>query len=426
MLTTEKECIDYIHSLGKFGKKSGLDNITALCTALGNPEKKIRAIHIAGTNGKGSVSCMVSEIFKTKYKVGLYTSPYIEVFNERIQLNGANISGEKLISYTNRVKAACDSMPGFCPIEFEFITAMGFLFFAEEECDVVVLETGLGGRLDSTNIVDNPLCCAICAIGMDHVTILGDTIEKIAFEKAGIIKKNVPVALYHNMDKDALDVIKQVCKDQNAPIVSDVTLAPENVTTSLNGSTFSYKGTEYALSMTGGYQAYNALVALDVVDAVSDVLPLEKEDIAQGITNAVWKCRFEVISMKDGVVIIDGAHNSHGVTSFLNETEHLLKDMPKTFVFGMLNDKDFEKTIEKICSRDAHIVVTDVPSYRQTDSSEIYNCVLRYKSDSVYISDCHKAVSYALENNPSGGAVCIFGSLYLCGEVRAQCRNMKG
>ncbi|MBQ8525370.1 MAG: bifunctional folylpolyglutamate synthase/dihydrofolate synthase [Clostridia bacterium] len=426
MLKTEKECIEYIHSLGKFGKKSGLDNITRLCDALGNPESKIRAIHIAGTNGKGSVSCMVSSMLKTRYKVGLYTSPYIELFNERIQINGKNISSEKLISYTNRVKNACDSIPDFYPIEFEFITAMGFLFFAEENCDVVVLETGLGGRLDSTNIVKNPLCCAICAIGMDHVSILGDTIEKIAAEKAGIIKEGVPVALFHDMAAPALDVISRVCAEKAAPIVSDVSLGAENVSRSLDGSEFTYKGVDYRLSLAGEYQTKNALTALDIISAVSDVLPLALSDICEGLRCASWKCRFEVLGCEKGIMVLDGAHNSHGVTSLVNEVNNLLGDYKKTFVFGMLNDKDFEDTVEQICSADARIIVTDVPSYRQTDSRAVFNCAQNYCPDSIYISDCRKAVDYAWEHNTEGGAVCVFGSLYLVGEVRAHCLELTG
>ena len=426
MLRTEKECIEYIHSLGKFGKKSGLDNITKLCDVLGNPQDRIRAIHIAGTNGKGSVSCMVSNMLKTRYKVGLFTSPYIEVFNERIQLGGENISSENLILYTNRVKKACESIPGFCPIEFEFITAMGFLFFAEQNCDVVVLETGLGGRLDSTNIVKKPLCCAICAIGEDHVAILGDTIEKIAAEKAGIIKENAPVALFHNMEQSAFDVISSVCKQKGASIVSHMEQIAENVTVGLNGSCFSYCGCDYELSLVGHYQVQNAILAIDIINAVSDALPLSQSDIRIGLKNAKWKCRFEVLNGASGDIIIDGAHNGHGVESFISEVDKLLSDRKKTFVFGMLNDKDFENTIDKIASARANIIVTDVPSYRQTDSSAVYEYVKSKRPDAIYIKNCHDAISFAWENNPDGGAVCIFGSLYLAGEVRRQCKKITG
>lgn len=426
MLRTEKECIDYIHSLGKFGKKSGLDNITKLCDALGNPQDRIRAIHIAGTNGKGSVSCMVSNMLKTRYKVGLFTSPYIEVFNERIQIDGENISSENLILYTNRVKEACESIPEFYPIEFEFITAMGFLFFAEQNCDAVVLETGLGGRLDSTNIVKSPLCCAICAIGKDHVDILGDTIEKIAAEKAGIIKENVPVALFHNMEKSAVDVISAVCRKKGASLIYNGGKNAENVRVSLNGSTFSYCGCDYELSMAGCYQVQNALLAIDIINAVSDILPLSQSDIRAGLKNAKWKCRFEVLNGPSGDIIIDGAHNGHGVASFLAEVDSLLPSREKTFVFGMLNDKDFENTIDKIVAAQANIIVTDVPSYRQTDSTAVYEAAVKRRPDAVYIKNCHDAVSFAWKNNPDGGAVCIFGSLYLAGEVRKQCIKITG
>ena len=424
MLKNEKEFIEYIHYLGKFGKKSGLDNITRICRSLGDPQDRIRTIHIAGTNGKGSVSCMISSMLKTRYKVGLFTSPYIEVFNERIQINGENISSENLIRCTNRVKEACEAITDCNPIEFEFITAMGFLFFAEEKCDVVVLEVGLGGRLDSTNIVKNPLCCAICAIGMDHVSILGDSIEKIAAEKAGIIKEGASVALYHDMDARALPVIEQICREKNAPIVSDISLRAGGVVRSLEGSSFTYMGKSYELSMVGEYQTVNVLTALDVIESVSDVLPLEETDIRTGLKNATWKCRFEVLRKDNGIIVMDGAHNSHGVKAFINEVNHLLNDYPKTFVFGMLNDKDFEKTIEIICSADAKVIITNVPSYRQTDSRAVADCAKSFRNDSVYIPDCRKAVDYAMESNPPGGAVCIFGSLYLVGDVRSYCTSL--
>ena len=213
MFTTQEQCIAYIHSLSRFGKKAGLDNITALCTALGNPQRKLRFVHVAGTNGKGSVCAMLTGILSKKYKVGCYISPYIEFFNERIQICGEPISAGDLITYTNAVKKACDSIPEFHPIEFEFITAMGFLYFAHKKCDIVVLETGLGGRFDATNIIADPLLCVICAIGLDHMNILGDTIEKIAYEKAGIIKNNTPVAVHPGISGGVLEVIRKRCAD---------------------------------------------------------------------------------------------------------------------------------------------------------------------------------------------------------------------
>ena len=198
MFTTAEQCIAYIHSLSRFGKKAGLDNITALCSTLGNPQNSLKFVHVAGTNGKGSVCAMLTSILSKKYKVGCYISPYIEIFNERIQICGVPISDEDLVEYANRVKSACDSIENFRPIEFEFITAMGFLYFLEKGCDVVVLEVGLGGRFDATNIISSPLLCVISTIGLDHMNILGDTVEKIAFEKSGIIKKLSPVVATAN------------------------------------------------------------------------------------------------------------------------------------------------------------------------------------------------------------------------------------
>ena len=418
MFTTAENCIAYIHSLSRFGKKSGLDNITALCSTLGNPQDKLKFVHVAGTNGKGSVCAMLTSILSKKYKVGCYISPYIEIFNERIQICGVPISDEDLVEYANRVKSACDSIENFRPIEFEFITAMGFLYFLEKGCDVVVLEVGLGGRFDATNIISSPLLCAISAIGLDHMNILGDTVEKIAFEKAGIIKKDASVVLHPSIKDSVYEVIEDRCTQTGALICNNDRMCAQNIKCTIDGTNFDYMGERYHLSLCGTYQVENAILAIDAAKALKKHFDISDIDISEGIANVRWKCRFEVIRKDGRICVIDGAHNSHGIEAFCDSVQKLLPDVPKTFVFGMLNDKDYSKSIERICSIDADIIVTDVPSYRQTDSTAIYEEVKKYRPDSRYISDCAEAVKTGLDSTPSGGALCVFGSLYLCGEIR--------
>ena len=205
MLKTEKECIDFIHSAGRFGKKAGLCNIKALLDILGNPHRDLKCIHIAGTNGKGSVSCMLANILTAGgFKVGMNTSPYIERFNERLKINGEDIPAQKLVYYTNLVAEAIEKLNDVHPIEFEIITAIGFLYFRDEKCDYAVIECGLGGLYDCTNVIENPVLTVITQIGIDHTEILGDTIEQIAFQKAGIIKRSCPVAVWKLLEKPAL------------------------------------------------------------------------------------------------------------------------------------------------------------------------------------------------------------------------------
>lgn len=420
MFTTAEQCIAYIHSLSRFGKKAGLDNITALCDVLGNPQDSLKFVHVAGTNGKGSVCAMLTGILSKKYKVGCYISPYIEIFNERIQICGVPISDKDLVEYTNRVRMACDSLKDFHPIEFEFITAMGFLYFLEQGCDIVVLEVGLGGRFDATNIISSPLVCVVSAIGLDHMNILGDTVEKIAFEKAGIIKKGASVVIHPAVNGTVYKVIEDKCRQVEACICNKDRKSATNINCTIDGTDFEYEGEQYHLRLCGTYQAENAILAIDAAKALRGHFDIEDADISEGLENVSWKCRFEVIKKDGRICIIDGAHNSHGIDAFCNSVEKLLGDRHKTFVFGMLNDKDFSEAIERICSIDADVIVTDVPSYRQTDSTAVYEEVKKHRPDSRYISDCKLAVKTGFENTPAGGALCVFGSLYLCGEVRGE------
>ena len=420
MFTTAEQCIAYIHSLSRFGKKAGLDNITALCSVLGNPQDRLKFVHVAGTNGKGSVCAMLTSILSKKYKVGCYISPYIEIFNERIQICGEPISDKDLVEYTCRVKSACDSIEDFHPIEFEFITAMGFLYFLEKGCDLVVLETGLGGRFDATNIIHSPLLCVISAIGLDHMNILGDTVEKIAFEKAGIIKNGASVVLHPDIPEGAYEVIEDRCACVGAVVCNKDKYDVRNINYAIGGTDFEYKGLSYHLPLCGTYQVGNATLAIDAAYALKEQLDITDRDISDGIADVKWKCRFEVIRRGGRICIIDGAHNSHGIDAFCDSVETLLEGVPRTFVFGMLNDKDFGASIERICSIDADIIVTDVPSYRQTDSTAVCAGVKKYRPDSRYVADCHEAVRVGLANTPTGGALCVFGSLYLCGEVRGE------
>ncbi len=424
LLKTEKECIGYIHSCGRFGKKEGLSNMRALLNALGNPQDGLKCIHVAGTNGKGSVTSMLSAVLTCRgYKVGMNTSPFIEIFNERLQINGTPISAEKLVFYTNVVKNAVDKLnnDNCYPIEFELITAIGFLYFKEECCDYVILECGIGGRLDSTNVIKNPLLCVISAIGIDHTEILGNTITEIASEKAGIIKRDTYVAVHPFIDNTALEVIENSAKKLNAVVMKSTAL-PKTLHSDLSGTDFEFENTRYHINLLGSYQVGNAALAITAAKQLLKLGIVTDDDILHGIGVAEWKCRFEYINNSFNC-IIDGAHNYQGICEFEKSVKMYLSDYEKIFVIGMLNEKDFENSAEVLKNLDGKIIVTDVPSARQTSGNDIYMAVKSLRNDAVYIANYNSAVDYAKENVGRNGFVCVAGSLYLAGAVRTYIMN---
>ena len=415
MPKTEKECIDFIHSLSKFGKKAGLSNTNLILERLGNPHKKLKFIHVAGTNGKGSTSNMINNILIShKYKVGYYTSPYIEIFNERICINNRLISSDELVEYTNRV---ADVLGGITPIEFEFITAMAMLYFYEKECDVVVLEVGLGGRFDATNVIDTPLCNVITPISLDHTAVLGEEIEEIAFEKAGTIKQNSIVVIAPDMDKACVAVISNKCAETSSKLIIPQKNA-EDICYGKKYTRFTYDGLNIELSLKGKYQVNNAITAIEASKVLSPILGITDEDIKNGLKNSTWKCRFEIFDTAP-TVVLDGAHNSHGIKALMESIDLYFKSKNKIFVFSMLNEKDYKKSIEQILGRSDYIIATSVPSLRQTNAEVIYEEIKKYTDDVTFISDPEKALKAAIERAKNDdGTIFVFGSLYLSGMLR--------
>ena len=411
LLKTEKECIDYIHSYGRFGKKAGLCNIKALLNILGNPQRDLKCVHVAGTNGKGSVSCMIANILSQKgYKVGMNTSPFIEVFNERLTINGENIPADRLVYYTNVVSRAIEKLPDIHPIEFEIITAIGFLYFKEEKCDFAVIECGIGGLMDSTNVIENPAVSVIANIGLDHTDILGSSIGEIALQKAGIIKPNVPVVTHPDIPSEALKVISETASRKNAPLVTTKQDC-KVVSSSLEETCIVAGGLNINLKLLGSYQASNTALAVKV----ARTLGIDDESIVRGIEKARWKCRFELIGQN---TIIDGAHNYQGVCAFVRSVEMYLSGKKKVFVIGMLNDKDFDSCARELSKLNGKFIVTDVPSARQTDAKDVYEKIKKFVPDALYEPSYKKAVDTARTLAGDDGFVCIAGSLYLAGAVR--------
>ena len=357
------QALDYIHGISWTFCKPGLERIGELCEKLGHPERDLKFIHVAGTNGKGSFCSMTASILKEAgYKTGLYTSPFIRVFNERMQINGENIADDELAEITALVKPFADSMQDK-PTEFELITAIAFEYFRRHNCDVVVLETGMGGRLDSTNIIENALLSVITGIALDHTAFLGDTVAAIAAEKAGIIKQNTPV-LFGGEDADAAMVIADAAKTKSAPFYRTDYTCLCDVDATLDGTTFAYKERKnVALCLLGLYQPKNAALVLDAVDILRENgLEISEQAVRNGLQKAVWHARFEIVG-RDPLVIFDGAHNPQGIEQAVKSVKQYFGNEKVYLLTAVLKDKDYTgiaKMLAEITDK-AFVMTPDSP-----------------------------------------------------------------
>ncbi len=383
-----EETLKYISGVPKFSKTLGNADLLRLLDYLGNPQNSLKFIHIAGTNGKGSTAAMTAEILKTAgFKVGLYVSPFINIFNERIQINGEYIPDSSLSEIAGKVRSSIEKLQIEIS-EFAQITAMAFLYFFDQACDYVVLETGLGGRLDATNVITTPVVCVITKIGLDHTEYLGDTIEKITLEKCGIIKKGIPVVTCSNQNSEALSVIRNEAEKMGSSLV------------------ISKDYSEYPISLTGDYQQKNASVAI----SVCRLLNVPENAIKFGLSHTHFPARFEFLKEN---LIIDGAHNPDGALALISSLRAL--NRPVTIVTAMMEDKDVDSVCRLFSDFSEDIIVTqiDIPRCISAKSlAEKYNNCGR---TCVIDTDCIHAVENALSG---GGTVCVCGSLYLAAEIR--------
>lgn len=402
---TYEQALEKVHSSLKFGIRPGLGRISYLMRALGNPQDKLKFVHVAGTNGKGSVSAMVANmLIKSGKRTGLFTSPYVIDFRERIQLNGEYISKSDFAKCAKEVFIVADKMKEQ-PTEFELITAIALYYFWLKNCDIVVLEVGLGGRLDSTNIIGTPLVSVITKISLDHMNVLGDTIKLIAGEKAGIIKPGGLCIVSANQDEDAVCVIKDKAKNVGSELI-----LCKNLSKSYNGKRFIYKDKMYELSMIGAHQVENAITAIETGIA----LGLDSKYIARGIKATVMPARMEVLSANP-IVILDGAHNMDGVKTLAMNVRHFLKGKEVISVVAMMEDKQWEDAVVEIESFSDTVIATKASNPRSLDPAKITSLV---GGEIDY--DKYSAVRRGLElvREKSDRALLICGSLYLAGDVR--------
>lgn len=414
---TYQEAIDFIHAADWKGSVLGLERIIELMDILGNPQDTLKFVHVAGTNGKGSTSVMLSTILaKSGYKTGLYTSPHLQKYNERIKVNGVDISDEDLIWAAEEVQAAVSKMADV-PTEFERFTAMSLVYFAKQACDIVVFEVGLGGRMDSTNLIHAPEVAIIANLGLEHTEVLGDTIEKIAFEKAGIIKPGCHVVLYHQ-SKEAMDVVKAKAKECGCKLTETDPSKQALIKSDLFGQTIDYRNRKgLVLRLLGTYQYSNCAVVLDTIDAlISRGYSISEEAVKQGLAEVRWPGRFEVLS-RNPLVMLDGAHNPNGVEELAKCVEKFLPGQKVTFAFGVMADKDYRQMIGTIKPY-AHSFIALGPKYYRALSSDKLTEAIKEETGLPVIDagDVANGVKLAFKealNRP----VVIFGSLYQVGEV---------
>ncbi len=410
---TEKEALEYIHSLLRFGSKPGLERILKVLEILGNPQDKLNIVHVAGTNGKGSTSTYISSVLcESGLNVGLYTSPYITCFNERIRFCSENISGEDLALYTEIVKAASKDVLGDDPLtEFEFITALAFKFYADKKADAVVLEVGLGGRLDATNVVKAPKVSVITKIDLDHTGVLGDTIEQIAFEKCGIIKNGCPVVCANENADSVIEVIKTTANERNCEFV--LAPKPDKINSlTVTGGEFELQGETFAVSLSGAHQITNAITAITAIKKAYPEIP--EDIIKKGLLKATIPARCEVIS-KNPLVILDGSHNPNGTGALY---KHLQSNDIKNAVaiVGFMADKDVCDAVKLLSPLINTMITVEVTSNKRSMTAEGLKEVCgRYCENVIAVPNYESAISLAIEQKRP---IIVFGSLYLAGDIR--------
>ena len=433
-----EEALRLVSDTYVFGNKIDLENITNLCEQLGNPQDKLKIVHVAGTNGKGSTSTMLSYVLKhSGYKTGLYISPNLEEFGERIQVNNVPIPRDDLTAVAAKIKAAIEVMVAnglTYPSQFEIITAMAFQYFVDQETDVVVLEVGMGGRLDATNIIKASEASVICTIGFDHMQYLGDTLEQIASEKAGIIKENGDASIYCGISDSVYAVFKEKADSVGAELhrcnASDIKV----VSYGIDGQVMHYskEGSHFDLGdfivpLLGQHQSFNTLNVINTCEILrSKGYHITSESIKEGLASTRFTGRFEIMN-KNPIIVIDGGHNAEGIASFVRNVEDYFKGRKVTLFFGMLSDKEFDKSLQMLVgiadriytltpNDDRAVIDTDMAAFIHENYPDMPVKAIGETVNIVdYIDLSNESVIYAFT-----------GSLYMLGEARTSLTKMLG
>ena len=416
---TIENALEYIHKTSWLGSKPGLSRTHKLLSLMGNPHKDLKFVHVAGTNGKGSTcACIASVLCKAGYKTGLYTSPYINVFNERMQINSEMISDEELCSLVEYIKPLAENMKDDPPTEFEFITCLAFEYFKRNNCDIVVLEVGMGGELDSTNVIDAPSVSVITAIDLDHTSFLGSTVTEVAKAKAGIIKKGTKAVLY-DCEKEVYDVFANKCKELDVKLVTPDFSKIKNITHLEDEIVFDYdRYCDVHLSLLGSYQPYNASVAIKAVELLKECgYNIPDECIYEGLKNVSWCGRFEILG-KNPYFVLDGAHNPHGMMGALKSFNQRFYGKKIHFVVGAMADKDVKSMMEMLVpiAQKFYTVKPNNPRAMESDKLKVLLQDLGACAES--FDNINDAVCHAVKSAGKTGVCAGLGSLYFSADVR--------
>ena len=414
-----KEAMNYISGTSWFGAEPCLERISELLESLGRPQDSLRFVHIAGTNGKGSCAAMTASVMKAAgYKTALFTSPYISRFNERMQINGKQIDDDVIAAIVSEVQPVADAM-AVHPTQFEMMTACALLWFAREKCDIAVLETGLGGRFDATNVISSPEAAVIMNIGLDHTGIRGSTVEQIAFEKAGIIKPGCDCVLYQQPE-NITAVISKVCLERGARLHMADFSRIRSEFDSIDGQVFTYRGEPYAIPLLGANQLRNAAVVIETVEVLrSRGWKLEQSDVEHGLYAVSWPARFEIIS-DDPFFVVDGGHNPQCAASVAENLLQYFPDKRRIILTGVMKDKDSRGIFEALDPvADEYICVTPANSPRALPAEELAELLTEFGKKATACESIKDGVAAALDAAGPDGMVCATGSMYIAGPVRA-------
>ncbi len=423
------EAIEYIHSTYRFGSKLGLENITRLMNKLGNPQDNLNIIHVAGTNGKGSISAIIQSILtESGYSTGFFISPYLERFTERIQIDNKEISKKDLAEITSDVKKAVEEVieEGFNhPTEFEIVTAMGFLYFFRKNVDFLVLEVGLGGRFDATNVIKNSLISIIASISLEHTEYLGDTVEKIAFEKAGIIKKNNNVVIYPQKES-IIEVIKNQAQNKGSAVYfpnSDNLKVKNSGKLAYKSELFYIK--DFDFKFYGKHQLINLLVAIKAIEILKiKNFNISNKSLKKGLEKACMPGRFEIIQHNPDI-IIDVAHNKDSIDAFTDTISPLLDDKDLVLFIGMLNDKKPENINSKLLAASKEIYTLTPKSDRAITSINLKNLLEKnLKTNKITALDSYEEAVKIAKSKDINSVSAFIGSFYMVGEIRTLLKKL--
>lgn len=412
-----QKAYEYIEHTAKFGLKPDLGRIRRLLQLLGDPHKQLKVIHVAGTNGKGSCCTMVAAgLHACGYRVGLFTSPHLQRFTERIRVDGEEIPESALGQLMEQVCAAVTQMEleGISVTQFDLYTALGFLWFHQQQCDYCIMETGLGGRGDPTNVVEHPLCTVIMSISYDHTAILGDTLGQIAGEKAGILKQGCPLVGYPLWDDEAEQVILEHAKQLQVPVWQAHPEEVQGLHIDMEGTQFTFRGQHFCLRLLGMHQAYNFTCAYGVMQ----VLGIGNQtDYLQGVCETTFEGRMELLSRRP-TLLLDGGHNPEGVQALAHSVPAVAAGRPIITVMGMMKDKDTAHAVRTIAEKSCTFLAVSTGDERAESPVVLCSHAAGYCKNVHVMSSVEDGLRTALHLAGLNGVVLVCGSLYLLGEVR--------